>query len=143
MRRQKEAQTMTGVGLTLTTLGLLTLARPALAQRVHQIRLLHESAESYAFDPRRVEARAGDVLEFVVVSGGPYLVGFEAQGLKQPDADALEAGFSGRSGRLRGPVLGGAGARFRVVLPGLPKGSYRFVSFTQVAYRMAGLLVIK
>jgi plastocyanin len=134
---------MTGVGLTLATLGLLTLARPALAQRVHQIRLLHESAESYRFDPRRVDARAGDVLEFVVVSGGPYVVGFEAQGFREPDAEALDQGFSGRSGRLRGPVLGGPGARFRVVLPALRKGSYQFLSFTQVAYRMAGLLVVK
>ena len=121
----------------------LAAAAPAHTQQVHQIKLLQASGDHFRFEPNRIDARPGEVLDFVVESGGPYVVGFEAQDLSNAGRGLLNNAIPERSGSLRGPVLSGPGSRFRVVLPGLPKGSYRFASITHLAYRMGGVLVIR
>jgi plastocyanin len=118
-------------------------AAPAYAQKVHQVKLIHATGDVFRFEPNRINARPGDVLEFVVETGGPYVVGFEAQDLSEADRQLLNEAIPERSGVLRGPVLPAPGSRFRVALPGLPRGSYRFASVTHLAYRMGGVLVIR
>jgi plastocyanin len=125
--------------------GLLVLCAvpSAAAQKVHAISLVRAGDNQFRFEPKRVTAKAGDVLEFTVGSGGPYVVGFQAGGLSPAMQARLDAAIPGRTGPLRGPVLGGKGDRFRVVVPDLPQGSYRFVSVTHLAYRMEGELVVR
>jgi plastocyanin len=115
----------------------------AAAQKVHPINLVRAGDNQFRFEPKRVTAKAGDVLEFTVRSGGPYVVGFLPAGLSPEARDRLDAAIPGRTGPLRGPVLGGEGDRFRIVVPDLPRGSYRFVSVTHLAYRMEGELVVR
>ncbi len=103
----------------------------------------HAAGDQFRFDPIRVNARPGEVLEFVVESGGPYVVGFEAVDLPPAARALMDQAIPNPSGSLRGPVLPGPQSSFRIVLPGLPKGSYRFTSVTHVAYRMGGILVIQ
>lgn len=123
--------------------GALTTA-PALAQKVHEIRLLHqEDTDLYRFEPNRIEARPGDILQFTLVSGGPYLVAFEPADFKGPKRAVMAAAIPGGNPELRAPALAKPGDRFRVTLPALQAGSYRFYSVTHVAYRMAGLLVVR
>jgi plastocyanin len=113
------------------------------AQKVHRISLVRAGNNQFRFEPKRVTAKAGDVVEFTVKSGGPYVVGFQPGGLSPEARERLEAAIPGRTAPLRGPVLGGEGDRFRIVVPDLPQGSYRFVSVTHLAYRMEGELVVR
>lgn len=129
--------------LALAVMLFVTAATPARAQRVHQVKLIHTGGDQFRFEPIRVNARPGEVLEFVVESGGPYVVGFEAVDLPEAARALLDQAIPNPSGSLRGPVLAGPQSRFRIVLPGLPPGSYRFTSLTHVAYRMGGILVIQ
>jgi plastocyanin len=129
--------------LKLLTLLCLGAALPLWAQRVHEVRLLNTSSNVFRFEPTRVNARPGDVLEFVVVSGGPYVIGFEARDLAEADRALLDQAIPGHSAPLRGPVLEGKGNRLRIILPGLARGAYRFASITHLAYRMGGVLVIE
>lgn len=124
-------------------LGACILTAPLHGQRVHQVKLIHGTGDMFRFDPNRVDARPGEVLEFVVQSGGPYVIGFEALDLTESGRALLDQAIPDHSAPLRGPVLPGPGSRFRIVLPSLPRGSYRFASITHLAYRMGGLLVIK
>jgi plastocyanin len=124
-------------------LGASIAVAPLSAQRVHQVRLIHASGDLFRFEPNRVNARPGEVLEFVVQSGGPYVIGFEALDLTEAGRTLLDQAIPAHSEPLRGPVLTGPGSRFRITLPNLPRGSYRFASITHLAYRMGGLLVIK
>ncbi len=116
----------------------------AAAQKVHDIRLQHpENSERYRFEPNKIQARAGDILQFTLVSGGPYLVAFEPSDFKGPNRALMAAAIPGGNAELRAPALAKPGDRFRVTLPALPAGSYRFYSVTHVAYRMAGTLVVR
>lgn len=116
---------------------------PAQAQRVHEVRLerVGEGAD-FRFRPAEVRVAPGEIVEFVVVSGGPYVIGFEAGDLRPRDRAALDAAIPDRSAELRTSVLRGPGSRLRLVVPDLEKGTYRFTALTHIAYRMTGRLVL-
>lgn len=125
-------------------LGLAAAVTPGLAaQTVVRVRLVQAGPEAFRFDPARITVRPGDVIEFSVASGGPYVVGFEPQDLTGPARERLQAAIPEPSAPLRSPVLAGPGAHFRLVLPELPKGKYRFASLTHLAYRMTGVLTVR
>jgi plastocyanin len=129
--------------LKLIALLVLSGAPHLHAQRIHKVRVLQASADLFRFEPARVNAHPGDVLEFIVESGGPYVIGFEPKDLPEADRMLLDEAIPGRSALLRGPVLAGKGSRLRITLPAMAKGAYRFVSVTHLAYRMGGVLVIQ
>jgi plastocyanin len=117
---------------------------PVSAQRVQTIRLTRSSDGSvFRFDPERVTVKPGDLVEFAVESGGPYVVGFEPAGLDPRSRALLAAVLPEGGGELRGPVLAHPGSRFRMAVPALAPGSYRFVCLTHVSYRMAGTLIVR
>jgi len=130
--------------LRLLCLALVVTPAAARAQRVHEIRLERVAGGStYRFRPAEVRVSPGDVVEFVVVSGGPYVIEFEAADLQPGDRAALDAAIPEPSGELRSPVLRAPGSRLRIVIPRLAGGTYRFRALTHIAYRMAGRLVVR
>ena len=125
-------------------IALLLLAAPAAAQRTHTIRLTQSAGGTlYRFDPGRLTVRPGDVLEFRAENGGPYVVSFESAELDARSRNLIAAALSHPNRELRSPVLADSGSRFRMTVPALARGTYRFFSLTHVAYRMTGLLIIE
>jgi plastocyanin len=129
----------------MVALGLLAFqAAPALAQRVQAVKLVHpERSTTYKFEPSTVTASPGDVLVFEVESGGPYMVAFQPADFSAPALALMIKAVPGANPELRGPTLRAKGDSFRVTLPSLPPGEYRFYSVTHVAYRMAGTLTVR
>lgn len=123
--------------------GLLLLGSTLSAQRVHQIRLEHPREGEFRFSPDKLVVAAGDILQFTVESGGPYVVAFVATDIPPGLRARFQAGLPAGGAELRGPVLAEPGASFRVTLPGLPAGKYRFESVTHAAYRMQGTLTVR
>jgi plastocyanin len=121
---------------------LLAVAFPAFGQARIAVRLVHPGSEQFAFQPATVTAVPGDVLEFTVESGGPYVIGFEPADLGARERALMEAALPPGSAPLRSAVLPRPGSRLLVVVPALPKGSYRFAAVTHIAYRMTGVLVV-
>jgi len=132
--------TSVATGLTLLASALVTSAS---AQTVHEIRLSGDAdAETYAFAPATVNAKAGDVLVFKAVSGGQHGVVFESN-MPAAVRTALNAAMPRRVGDLSGPLMS-AGSEYRIVLPaGMPAGRYRFFCLPHRAYDEVGYLVIK
>lgn len=125
-------------------LGLLLWAAPATAQRTQVIRLTRSADGTlFRFAPGRPTVRPGDVLEFRAENGAPYVLAFEPADLDARGRGLIAAALSHPSGELRGPVLADSGSRFRMTVPALAPGSYRFFALTHVAYRMAGLLIVE
>jgi plastocyanin len=128
--------------LPLVALALLVTAPRAAAQTVHVIRLEHDAAvHAYRFNPDRVVARAGDVLVFKVTGGGDHGLVFEG-GMPAAARAALSAAMPRRVGDLSSPLLG-PGSEYRIVLPSLPAGDYRFYCLPHRAYDEVGVLTIK
>jgi plastocyanin len=132
------------VNRVLLVVGLVLVATPATAQRTQVVRLTRSADGTlFRFDPGRLTVRPGDVLEFRAETGGPYVVAFEPADLDARGRGLIAAALSHPNGELRSPVLADSGSRFRMTVPALPPGTYRFLSLTHMAYRMAGLLIVQ
>jgi plastocyanin len=117
--------------------------QPAAAQRLHEIRLEGDPLTGvFRFVPAKVRARAGDVLRFVVQSGGPHAIGFRPAGLGRASREALNGAMPDRLGDLRGPLLISPGTEYRITVPALPAGTYEFFCLTHLAYGMTGALIV-
>ncbi len=128
--------------LTLILLAMVT--HRSSAQTSHLIKLQAGSGEdAYRFVPERVVAHVNDVLVFQVVSGEPHSITFEAEGLSPQAHDALNQALKRRSADLTSPLLTAPGAEYRIEIPAIPKGRYRFFCLPHRAYDERGVLVIE
>ena len=113
------------------------------AQKVHEIRMeANPEKEIFRFSPDRVSARPGDVLLFRAVSGTPHSIVFEAEDIPPAGRAAMSSALGAKSGELSSPLLTKNGAEYRLVLPKLPAGTYRFFCLPHRAYDMRGQLRI-
>jgi plastocyanin len=129
--------------IVICSLGLMSWANVVMAQRVHRIQLeANPAKEVYRFSPAQVTARPGDVLLFKVESGPPHSVVFEGAGLSETARAALNGAMPRRSADLGSPLLTAEGTEYRVVVPAIAAGTYRFFCLPHRAYDMTGQLQI-
>lgn len=121
---------------------LMLGAGPLAAQEVHEIRMEANGEREFRFRPGSIEARRGDVLLFRAESGAPHSVVFEGRGLSGDAREKLNAAMPRRAGDLSSPLLTD-GTEYRVVVPALPSGRYRFFCLPHRAYDMRGELTVK
>jgi plastocyanin len=125
-------------------LGLVLWAGVLSAQKPQVVRLTRSSDGTvYRFAPGRLTVKPGDVIEFRAEAGAPYAIAFEPADLDARSRSLIAAALSRPRGELRSPVLPDSGSKFRMTIPALSPGSYRFFELTHMSYRMAGLLIVE
>jgi len=116
----------------------------AFAQELREVRLVADpKAESYRFEPASIKAKPGDVLLFRVVSGAPHNIALEPGGMAEATRQAWNRALPGRTAELSGPLLVRTGMTYRVVVPAVPAGTYRYFCLTHRAYDEQGEIVIR
>jgi plastocyanin len=116
----------------------------ASAQQLHEVHLVAAAdGESYRFEPASIKAKPGDVLQFRVMGGAPHNVVFEGAGLSDAVHQAWNSALVRRAGDLSGPVLSRTGMTYRVVVPAVPPGTYRFFCLPHRAYDERGEVVVR
>jgi plastocyanin len=121
----------------------VALSAHVTAQSTHEVRLVVDAEkDEFRFVPATVSARPGDVLVFKVTNGAPHSIVFEGKGLPAPARAALNAAMPERAGDLSSPLLTENGAEYRVGIPALAPGIYRFFCLPHRAYDMRGELRI-
>lgn len=114
----------------------------ASAQEVHEVRMVSDGKGEFRFVPASVTARRGDVLLFKAVSGAPHSVVFEGKDLPAQDHQKINAAMPRRSGDLSSPLLT-EDTEYRMVVPALSSGTYKFFCLPHRAYDMRGELTVK
>jgi plastocyanin len=123
--------------------GALILGAPrAVAQEVHEIRMVALGKREFRFQPAAVTVRRGDVLLFKAVSGAPHSVVFDGKDVPADEREKLNAAMPRRAGELSSPLLT-EGTEYRVVIPALTAGTYRFFCLPHKAYDMRGEVTVK
>ncbi len=119
------------------------LAAPrATAQQVHEIQMATDDEGGFGFIPSAVSAKRGDVLLFKAASGSPHSVVFEGKNLPPAAHQALNGAMPRRAGDLSSPLLK-EGSEYRVVVPALAAGNYKFFCLPHRAYDMRGVLRVE
>lgn len=115
---------------------------PEPAPAVHEVRMVQEGS-SYRFAPAKLTVKRGDRVKFVMVSGGPHNVAFDAE--KVPDAAerALSAGMPDQMSPLAGPLLMKAGESYTVSFAGVAPGTYPFYCMPHMAMGMQGTVTVQ
>jgi plastocyanin len=134
------------VARLMLLMGLVSALRvgSAQAQATHVVRLIaNPKNDVYRFEPATVTAASGDIVVFQVVSGAPHSVVFEGEGMSPGVRGAFNTALTERSGDLSSPLLTAAGSEYRLVVPQVPSGTYRFYCLPHRAYDMRGTLTVK
>ena len=128
----------------IAALLLTCLTGAASAQKTHLVKLSADSsAGEYRVEPAVIVVQPKDVIVFRAVSGLPHSIVFDAAGLSPQAHSALNDALPRRSADLTSPLLTEEGAEYRIVVPALPSGTYRFYCLPHRAYDERGELRIR
>ena len=107
------------------------------------VRLLADPGKDvYRFEPAAITAHPNDIIVFRVMSGAPHSIVFEGGEMSPGVRGAFNTALVGRSGDLSSPLLTATGKDYRLVVPQVPAGRYRFYCLPHRAYDMRGELVV-
>lgn len=109
---------------------------------VHQVRMVQEGS-TYRFSPATVTVKRGDQVRFVLTSGGPHNVAFDAEKIPDAAERALGAGMPGQISPLAGAILTRAGDSYTVSFDGVAPGSYPFYCMPHMSMGMRGTVVVQ
>lgn len=128
------------IGLVLS----LSVPVSGSAQATHVVKFQADPAQhDYRFEPAIIVAHPNDVLVFKVLNGAPHNITFEAADLSPQAHAALNGALPRRSADLASPLLTEPGAEYRVVVPAIPSGRYRFFCLPHRAYDERGELRVE
>ncbi|HSE27590.1 MAG TPA: plastocyanin/azurin family copper-binding protein [Gemmatimonadales bacterium] len=114
---------------------------PATTGTTHDVNMVLEGT-SYKYVPNELTIKAGDVIRFHNVSGGPHNVDFWADSIPAGAAAVLNTAMPDRMGELSGPLLVEANAVYTISFAGAPAGEYKFYCLPHLAMGMTGKLTI-
>lgn len=137
------------IGLTLMA-GLLLpfpvaftrMLAPEPSPTVHEVRMVQEGS-AYRFAPAKLTVKRGDRVKFVMVSGGPHNVAFDADRVPDAAERALSAGMPAQMSPLAGPLLTRAGESYTVSFANVAPGTYPFYCMPHMAMGMQGTVTVR
>jgi plastocyanin len=115
---------------------------PAPPPAVHDVRMTLNGATA-RFEPATVTIRPGDRVRFVVASGAPHNVAFDAARLPAGARRALAAAMPDQMQPLSGPLLLNAGDSYTISFAGVSPGRYEFYCMPHVGMQMKGTVVVR
>lgn len=119
-----------------------TAAPRAAAVTTHRVRMVGDE-KGYRFVPARLTIDAGDRVTFVLGSGAPHNVQFDAASVPEAGRARLAANMRDAIGELTGPMLMDAGQTYTISFAGVPAGTYAYVCTPHQAMNMKGTIVVR
>ncbi len=109
---------------------------------VHEIRMVGD-AQGYRFEPAERTIAAGDGVKFIMVSGAPHNVDFQANGIPAGTAAQLSANIPEKGGELGTPIYTELGKEVTISFAGLPAGEYNFNCTPHLPMGMVGKIIVQ
>jgi plastocyanin len=134
---EKKAET------TDSTAAAAPAAAPAAATGTrHEVQMMMEGT-TYKFVPADFTIKAGDVVVFKNVSGGPHNVAFKADSIPAGAAAILDAAMADKMGPLSSALVATPGDSLVVSFAGAPVGDYYFTCTPHMAMGMHGKITVQ
>ena len=110
--------------------------------QTHTVRMVGD-AQGYRFDPANITVKRGDAVKWVMVSGGPHNVAFDANGIPSGAQAQLSANMQNQQGPLASPMMMNANEEYTVSFAGVPAGAYNYVCTPHLAMNMKGVVTVQ
>lgn len=117
-------------------------AAPAATGATHDVNMVLEGS-SYKYVPEQLTIKAGDVVRFHNVSGGPHNVSFWGDSIPSGAAEALKAGMPDQMAPLEGQLLTEPNAVYTVTFGKAPTGEYKYYCLPHLALGMKGRITVQ
>jgi plastocyanin len=115
---------------------------PAAGGTTHDVNMVLEGS-SYKYVPDQLTIKAGDVVRFHNVSGGPHNVSFWADSIPGGAADVLKAGMPDQMAPLEGSLLTEPNGIYSVNFANAPAGEYKYYCLPHLALGMKAKLTVQ
>lgn len=115
---------------------------PAATGATHDVNMVLEGT-AYKFVPEQLTIKAGDVVRFHNISGGPHNIVFWADSIPAGAAAALDANMKDRMGSLQGPLVAEPNAVYEVSFAGAPTGEYKYYCLPHLALGMKAKITVQ
>lgn len=102
---------------------------------VHEVKMVGDE-KGYRFDPVALTVKAGDGVNFVMVSGGPHNIAFDAATVPEDQKAQLQANMPNSPGELSSPMLMNANEAWQVSLGNVKPGKYTLICTPHLAMGM-------
>ena len=117
-------------------------AAPAATGATHDVKMEFDG-KTYHFVPNTLTIKAGDVVNFHNVSGGPHNVAFWADSIPTGAAAVLGANMPDQLQPLSGTMLVVQDAVYSISFAGAPAGDYKYYCLPHLAMGMKAILTVE
>jgi len=120
-------------------------AAPATGKTI-DVKMLGDE-KGYRFDPATITVKAGDGVKFIMVTGGPHNIGFDASAMSPDMVTKFSANMpdapSAKMSAMESPMLMNANDSYTVSFAGVKPGTYSFHCTPHLAMNMKGSVTVQ
>ena len=109
---------------------------------IHEVKMVGDE-NGYRYEPADFTIKQGDGVKFIMVSGGPHNVGFDAADLPAGAVDKLTANMPSQQSPLQGPFMMNPNESYTISFAGLPAGKYPYHCLPHLAMNMKGVITVE
>jgi plastocyanin len=102
----------------------------------HEVKMLLDDKGAYKFEPVALTAKVGDGVKFILISGAPHNIAFDAATVPEDVKPQLAANLPNTMGNLDSPMLMNANETWTVSLGGIKPGKYSLICTPHLAMGM-------
>ncbi len=110
--------------------------------QTHTVRMVGD-AQGYRFEPANITIKRGDAVKWVMVSGGPHNVQFEANAIPSGAQAQLSANMPNQATPLGSPMMMNPNEDYTVSFAGVPAGAYNYTCTPHLAMNMRGIVTVQ
>jgi plastocyanin len=110
----------------------------------HEVRMLGGDAAGYRFEPANITIRQGDGIKWVMVSGGPHNVAFDAATIPADVRPQLDANMgTDKMGELSSNMKMNPGETITISFANIKPGTYPYNCVPHIAMNMKGVVTVQ
>src|SRR5688572_1676042 len=129
----------TGATIPATSAG----AMAPITGTTHEVKMLGD-AQGYRFEPANITVKQGDGIKWVMVSGGPHNVAFDAATVPADVKPQLDANMgTDKMGELSSNMKMNPGESITVSFGNIKPGKYGYVCVPHLAMNMKGVVTVQ
>lgn len=108
----------------------------------HEVRMVFENNE-YKFVPANITVKAGDGIRWIMVSGAPHNVAFDAASIAANAKGQLSANMPNQISELSSPMMINPNETYTISFANIPAGTYNYHCTPHLAMGMRGVITVQ